>query len=102
VVIAVDPDAAARWYRKAVAERNVVAYAAPDGTITVAANGLPADEAEAACIRLQDLASKAKRAGHPGLIGQIRCDLFLGMLDGRFHHLTADQVIAALLADWRG
>ena len=49
MVIAVDPEAAARWYRKAVAERNVIAYAAPDGTITLTANGLPADEAEAAC-----------------------------------------------------
>ena len=47
MVIAVDPEAAARRYRKAVAERNVIAYAAPDGTITLSANGLPADEAEA-------------------------------------------------------
>jgi hypothetical protein len=41
MVIAVDPEAAARWYRQAVAERNVIAYAAPDGTITLSANGLP-------------------------------------------------------------
>lgn len=99
MVIAVDPDAANRWYRKAVAERNVVAYAAADGTVTMSANGLSADEAEAACVRLQNLASRAKRAGHRGVIGQIRCDLFLGMLDGRFHNLTSEQVIAALIAD---
>jgi hypothetical protein len=40
MVIAVDPDAAARWYRKAVAERNLIAYPAADGTITLSANGL--------------------------------------------------------------
>jgi len=101
MVIAVDPDAAARWYRKGVRERNVTAYPASDGTITVSANGLPADEAEAACARIQHLAAAAKRAGHPGLIGQIRCDLFLGLLDGRFHGMTIDQVIAALIHDYR-
>ncbi len=100
MVIAVDPDAAARWYRHGIRDRNVTAYPAPDGTITIAANGLPADQAEAACERVQQLAAAAKRAGHPGLIGQIRCDLFLGLLDGRFHGMTTPQVIAALIADY--
>ena len=50
---------------------------------------------------MQELAAAAKRAGHPGLIGQIRGDLFLGLLDGRFHHLTREQMIAALIADYR-
>jgi hypothetical protein len=101
MVIAVDPDAAARWYRKGVRERNVTAYPAPDGTITISANGLPADQAEAACERIQQLAAAAKRAGHPGLIGQVRCDLFLGLLDGRFHGMTTKQVIATLIRDYR-
>ena len=101
MVIAVDPDAAARWYRHGIRDRNVTAYPAPDGTITIAANGLPADQAEAACERIQHLAAAAKRAGHPGLIGQIRCDLFLGLLDGRFHGMTTQQVIAALIVDYR-
>ncbi len=98
MVIAVDPDAAARWYREGIRQRGVVAYPAPDGTITLSAHGLPADEAEAACTRLQGLAARAKRAGHPGLIDQIRADLYLGLLDGRFHHLTADELITALIA----
>ncbi|MGH3977587.1 MAG: hypothetical protein ACRDRZ_01080 [Pseudonocardiaceae bacterium] len=101
MVLAIDPQAAARWYRQGVRERNVIAYLAPDGTVTLSANGLPADEAEAACVRLQDLAAAAKRAGHPGLIGQIRCDLYLGMLDGRFHHMTREQIITALIAGYR-
>lgn len=98
MVLAVDPAAAERWYRKGVRDRNVVAVMDPDGTVTMSADGLPADEAEAACTRLEGLADAAKRAGHPGAIGQIRCDLFLGMLDGRFHGLTTGQIITALIA----
>lgn len=101
MVLAVDPAAAERWYRKGVRERNVVAVMDPDGTVTLSGNGLPADEAEAACGRLQDLADVAKRAGHPGLIGQIRCDLFLGMLDGRFHGMSTDRLITTLIAQYR-
>ncbi|WP_300018801.1 HNH endonuclease signature motif containing protein [Pseudonocardia sp.] len=101
MVLAVDPAAAERWYRKGVRERNVVAVMDPDGTVTLSGNGLPADEAEAACGRLQDLADAAKRAGHPGLIGQIRCDLYLGMLDGRFHGMDTDRLITTLITQYR-
>ncbi|WP_300017812.1 HNH endonuclease signature motif containing protein [Pseudonocardia sp.] len=101
MVLAVDPEAAARWYRKGVRERNVVAVMGPDGTVTISGNGLPADEAEAACLRVQELAAAAKRAGHPGLIGQIRSDLFLGLLDGRFHAMDSARVIATLIAQYR-
>jgi hypothetical protein len=98
MVIAADPDAADRWYRKGVQRRGVFAHLDADGTVTLSANGLPADEAEAACARIEALADAAKRAGHPGRIGQIRCDLFLGLLDGRFNGMTTDEVVAALLA----
>ena len=101
MVIAIDPDAASRWYRKGINGRDVTAYVAEDGTVTVSANGLPADEAAAACERVQQWAAAAKRAGHPGRIGQIRGDLFLGLLDGRFHGMTREQVIAALIAGYR-
>ena len=100
LVIAVDPDAAARWYRQRVRERDVCAYMAVDGTVTVSAHGLPADEAEAACQRVERLAAAAQRAGHPGAVGQIRADVFLGLLDGRFHGMDTDELVAALIADW--
>ncbi|WP_300008633.1 hypothetical protein [Pseudonocardia sp.] len=101
MVLAVDPAAAERWYRKGIRERNVTAITDHDGTVAMTAHGLPADDAEAACTRVQDLAASAKRAGHPGLIGQIRCDLFLGLLDGRFHAMTTAQVVAALIKQYR-
>lgn len=97
----VDPDHARRRYRRAVRERAVVGYLAPDGTATVTASGLPADEAAVACERLDALAAAAQRAGHPGRLWQIQADLFLGMLDGRFHQLTERQIVAALFARTR-
>lgn len=97
LVIAADPDAAARWYRAGLRERGVTAYPAPDGTVVMTAAGLPVDEAAAACERIHDLATAVKRAGHPGRIGQIRCDLFLGLLDGRFHGMTTADIVAAVL-----
>ena len=101
LVIEVDPDAAARWYRRGVRERTVHAYLACDGTVTISATGLPPDEAEAACRRVEALADRVKRAGHPGRVGQIRSDVFLGLLDGRFHGLTDDEMVARLLASPR-
>ena len=93
----VDPDHARRRYRRAVRDRAVVGYLAPDGTVTVNAEGLPADEAAVACERLDVLAAAVQRAGHPGLLWQIQADLFLGLLDGTFQGLTERQVIATLL-----
>lgn len=98
LVIAADPEAADRWYRKGLRERGVSAYLAADGTVSLTGHGLAVDEAEAACVRIQDLAAAAQRAGHPGRIGQIRADVYLGLLDGRFHGMTADGIIHALLA----
>jgi hypothetical protein len=58
----------------------------------------PPNQAAAACARIEDLARAAKRAGHPGRVGTLRADLYLGLLDGRWQHLTRDQIIADLLA----
>jgi hypothetical protein len=93
----IDPEHARRRYQRAVRERAVIGYLAPDGTVTITANGLPADEAAVACERLDTLAHAVQRAGHPGRLGQIQTDLFLGMLDGSLHHLTEPQIISTLL-----
>jgi hypothetical protein len=93
----IDPEHARRRYQRAVRERAVIGYLAPDGTATITANGLPADEAATACERLDTLAHAIQRAGHPARLGQIQTDLFLGMLDGTLHHLTEPEIITALL-----
>ncbi|MDT0350771.1 hypothetical protein [Pseudonocardia charpentierae] len=92
-----DPGWARRRYTRAVRARTVTAMLADDGTVSVTGSGLPADEAAVACARVDRLAESAKRAGHPGRVGQIAADLFLGLLDGRFHGRSKDQIIAALL-----
>jgi hypothetical protein len=97
----IDPEHAPRRYSRAVRERAVVGYLRPDGTVTVTADGLPADEAAVACERMDLLAEAVQRAGHPGRLGQIQADLFLGMLDGAFHHMTETQIIAVMVGRLR-
>ncbi|WP_169736817.1 HNH endonuclease signature motif containing protein [Pseudonocardia spinosispora] len=99
LIITVEPDRAEDQYEQALADRMVVGYLDSSGTATVTATGLPPDEAAAATERIAKLARDAKRAGHRGRIDQLRADIFLRLLDGRFYHLTHTQMIAALLAE---
>ena len=97
--MAIDPHAARDRYRQAVRERGVSCYLHEgSATAMITADGLPPDEAAAACARLDRLAAKVERAGHPGRLRQIAADLFLGMLDGRWSGWTEPQIIADLLA----
>jgi hypothetical protein len=96
-IIAIDPEHACRRYDRAVRERRVCGYLDQTGTVTITATGLATDEAAAACERLERLAAVVKRAGHAGRLAHIQADLFLGMLDGRFHHQTEAQIVTALL-----
>jgi hypothetical protein len=100
-LLAIDPGWARRRYTRAVRARTVTAVLADDGTVSVTGSGLPADEAAVACARVDRLAEAAKRAGHPGRVGQIAADVFLGLLDGRFDGRSEEQIIAALLRESR-
>lgn len=93
-----DPCRARDQYERAVADRAVVAYLNPDGTATVTGQGLAPDEAAAATERIHRLAQRAKRAGHPGTLDHITADIMVGLLDGRFHDKTSQQIVADLLA----
>ena len=76
----------------------MIGYLNEDGTATFTGRRLPTDQAAAACARIEDLAKAAKRAGHPGRIGPLRADIYVGLLEGRWQQLTRDQIIADLLA----
>jgi hypothetical protein len=99
--LSIDPGFHRRRYRRGLRERGVVLHLDRDGTATLAGQGLPPDEAAAAAARLDRLAEAAKRAGHPGRLGQISADLYLGMLDGSFYGLTEPEILARLLAQPR-
>ena len=96
-ILAIDPHAAARRYHRAVTRRQVVGYLAADGTAVITASGLPADEAAAACARVDHVADHLHRRGYPGTITQVRAEVFLRLLDGRLSGLTTDQIITTLL-----
>ncbi len=97
-VLRVDAGYARRRYRRAVRRRGVCGYLAQDGTAVITADGLPADEAAAACARVDRLAGAVKRAGHPGTPAQIKADVFLRLLDGRLAGLSHPEIVDALLA----
>ena len=97
VAIALDPAWARRRYKDAVRDRKIVGYLNPDGSAVVTGQNLPADEAAAACARVDALADAAKRAGAAAKIDHLRVELFLGLLDGRFHGLAEQAIIAELL-----
>ncbi|MDQ2883543.1 MAG: DUF222 domain-containing protein, partial [Actinomycetota bacterium] len=98
LVIALDPEWAARRYATAVRERTVIGYLTEDGTATVTGSALPVEQAAAACAHVEELARAAKRAGHRGRIGPLRADIYLGLLDGRWQHRTRDEIITDLLS----
>ena len=97
VAIALDPDWAERRYRQALEERRVIGYLHPDGSATVSGQYLPAGQAAAACARVDALAGAAKRAGAAAKLDHLRAELFLGLLDGRFHDMTEVAITDALL-----
>jgi hypothetical protein len=97
MAIALDPGWAERRYREAVRDRRVVGFLNPDGSATVSGQCLPAEQAAAACARVDALAASAKRAGAAAKIDDLRAELFLGLLDGRFHGMSEAAITAALL-----
>ena len=98
-VLAIDPGHARRRYQKGLRERGVWGYLDADGTATRTATGLSPAEAVAAAERLERLASAVRRAGHPNTEAQLRADLFVRLLDGRFEGLTSEQIVRAMITD---
>jgi hypothetical protein len=94
--VALDPAWAERRYKQAVRERRVIGYLNDDGSATVSGQYLPAEQAAAACARVDALADAAKRAGARAAIDHLRAELFLGLLDGRFSGLAEAHIVDGL------
>jgi Domain of unknown function (DUF222) len=91
LVKTVDQEHAAKRYAEAVAQRDVYFAPAPDGTVVVTGERLPADRALAARERINALAKAAKNDGDPRSMGQLRADVFLGLLNGDYPGPDAPQ-----------
>ena len=98
-ILSIDPNYTRRRYEKAHQVRGVWGYISEDGTAAITAHGLNPIEAAAAAERLERLATAIRAAGHPNTEAQLRADLFIRLLDGRYAGFTTDQIIAAMLAD---
>ncbi|MBO0868565.1 MAG: DUF222 domain-containing protein [Micromonosporaceae bacterium] len=74
LVIRVDPDAAKMRQELAVSTRRLVCYPESDGAATLLGSGLPAQRAQAAAARIDQLARAAKNAGDGRTMDQLRAD----------------------------
>ena len=91
--IALDPDWAERLYADAVRNRRVLAWRNADGSADLAGQQLEADRVAAAVGRIKAIAARIKACGDPRRIDAIRSDLFLGMLDGTYENLNAEEIV---------
>jgi hypothetical protein len=82
LVITVDPDAAAKSYRKGLADRRVELSANPDGTASLLAFSLPAERATTAMDHIDDLANQLRGGGEVRTFDQLRADVMLDLLCG--------------------
>jgi len=97
LAIALDPAWAEKRYREAVRERRLVCFIGEDGTVTLAGENLPADQALAAMAHVSALAKAAQRAGAAAPRSALRAELFTGLLSTRFLGLDQLQIIAELV-----
>src|SRR5215468_12104341 len=93
LVIAVDPQAAEKRQEQAVRQRRLECYPDPDGTATLSGSGLPAQRAQAAANRIDQLARAAKQAGDDRTMDQLRADTMLDLLDGSYAGQSVDARI---------
>ena len=100
--IMADPEAAARRHRAALARRRVEVRNHSDGTSSISGRQLPVFAAAMAAERLDALARAARAAGHPGALGNLRAEVFLGKLSGRFDFLEDEDIVNVLIAEARG
>ena len=97
MAIMLDPNWAQRRYEGKLEERRVTASREPEGTASLSGKHLPVERVAASKERIERLARAARRAGDKRAIDHIRADLYLGMTDGTYEGLSAEQIIAALL-----
>ncbi|GAA5165618.1 hypothetical protein GCM10023321_55840 [Pseudonocardia eucalypti] len=94
LTLAAAPDRAEERYERAVAARRAVWFLNPDGTASLALDGVAPGDAAAAKKRISALARALRRTGCPGSMDQLRADITLALLDGTLEGLTSAQILA--------
>jgi len=82
IVVEADPEQATESYKSGVDERRIWSELDFDGTGTMIATGLEANEMSAASRNINGIARKLKNEGDPRTIDQLRADVFVGLLQG--------------------
>lgn len=92
----VDPDAVREERKKAVADRRLVSWAEPDGTLSVLLTGIDPMRGEELLDRINRIARGLRSKDEPRTMDQLRADVATDLLTGTSHprlgslHLTVD------------
>ena len=105
----IDPDTAKERFEKSRDRRRVTTWSDPEGTVTLAGQGLDPVKAAEARDRINRLALQRKTAGTSRSMDQLRADVFIELLTGHSDlpstgrvHLSADLATLAELKDHAG
>jgi hypothetical protein len=82
LIIQADPESAKDRYQTGLTGRRIECGANPDGTANLYGLSLPAERANSAMSRVNDLAQAVKTADDPRSLDQVRADVFLDLLHG--------------------
>ncbi|WP_433783933.1 hypothetical protein ACQPX6_27625 [Actinomycetospora sp. CA-101289] len=102
VLLALDPEWAARREAAARERRRVRAWRNPSGTGSLGSYDHPLDRVVGGVARLEALAAAARRAGARVGIDALRADAHMGLVDGLFAGLDDDQIVLALVEQHSG
>jgi hypothetical protein len=94
--ISVDPESAKHRYEQGLKERLVAVEANDDGTAGLYGMQLPAADTHAAMRRINRLARAARAKNDPRSMDQIRADVFLDLLNGRYQMHTVDRTLGGV------
>jgi hypothetical protein len=103
-----DPESVRRRHEEAEADRRMVSYPEPDGTMALSATGLDAVRAREAADRIDRLARSLATTAETRTMDQLRADVFLDLLCGTESvrsgsvHITVDLATLAELRNAPG
>ncbi|HKY48366.1 MAG TPA: DUF222 domain-containing protein [Acidimicrobiia bacterium] len=99
LIVAADPDAARKKYERSVEDRHVVLEQDSEGTATLTGYSLPADRALRAIDHIEQLARSLRVSGETRTMDQLRADVLLDLLEGRYFDSSVGRGVVDLRID---